>query len=36
MKYDCNLFPELVEKLRSSNVSFTDEGGFTTRLPDLP
>lgn len=36
MKYYCNRFPELMEKLKSSNVSFKDEGGFTARLPDLP
>ena len=35
MKFYCNLFPELMEKLKSSNVSFTDQGSFTVRLPDL-
>lgn len=35
MKYYCNHFSELMEKLKSLNVHFTDEGSFIARLPYL-
>lgn len=36
VRYYCNRAPELMEKLKSSNVHFIDEGSLTARLPDLP
>lgn len=35
MKYYYNHFSELMEKLKSLNVHFTDEGSFIARLPYL-